>query len=172
MARTGMGSIDMTGEAFGVVAGFLSAMPAQQRWDDGVATLYAISLKDVPDQIGIEAVVALVKQVDYRPSPASVLRKVASITNPDVNTSGIWRRINYFITLIHPSLREHKQKYWLILGDLKQCDIDVVEYMGGWNAIGKRTPDENRKLINEWEQSYTPEQYIALPSEERKAIAK
>ncbi len=27
----------MTDKAFGTVAGILSAMPAQQRWDDGVA---------------------------------------------------------------------------------------------------------------------------------------
>ena len=163
----------MTEKAFGTVAGILSAMPAQQRWDDGVATLYAISLKDVPDQMGIDAVVTLVKQVDYRPSPASILRTIASATNPDLNASRIWGRIAGFVRSIHPSLREHKQKYWLLMGDLKQCDIDAVEYMGGWNAIGKRTPDENRKLIADWEQSFTPEQYIAsLPSEARKAIAR
>jgi hypothetical protein len=71
MVHIGTGSIDMTEKAFGTVAGILSAMPAQQRWDDGVAMGYAIALNGVDDKDGVEAVV--VRQAYNRCSIVSVV---------------------------------------------------------------------------------------------------
>jgi len=162
----------MTSDMFGVIAGLLSAMPAQQRWDDGVASLYAFALKDISDEDGWSAVTALIQTVDYRPSPASIIRKVALIKNPEIDTSRAMSRINRFIAYTHPSERDRQVQRYLDLGRLYQSDIELVEFLGGWNAIGNRTAEVNAKMVERWEKTQEQDKYPAIAQQSnRKAIA-
>ncbi len=130
----------MTEKAFGTVAGILSAMPAQQRWDDGVAMGYAIALNGVDDKAGIEAVIELLKTEDFRPSPAAILRKVQQMFN----------RICRYLADVHPSKRHTEESQWLLEGELHPFDIVAIKHIGGWGEAGRMNREQLLKSLDGW----------------------
>lgn len=136
----------MTDKTFGMVAGLLSAMPAQQRWDDGVAMGYALVLKDLDDDVLLKTVIRLVKGEDFRPSPSKILRSL----QPSVTKADIVSRIQRFIMYTHPSTRGIRELKWLSRGELKHEDLDAVAFLGGWNSIGQMSRAELITALEQW----------------------
>jgi hypothetical protein len=136
----------MTDKTFGMVAGLLSAMPAQQRWDEGVAMGYAFALEGIDDEALMKAVIRLVKSEEFRPSPSKILRSL----QPSVTKADIVNRIQRFIMYTHPSTRGIRELKWLSRGELKQEDLDAVAFLGGWNAIGQMSKAELISALEQW----------------------
>jgi hypothetical protein len=136
----------MTDKTFAMVAGLLSAMPAQQRWDEGVAMAYALVLKDIDDDVLIKSVIMLVKSDDFRPSPSKILRSL----QPSVTKADIVSRIQRFILYTHPSTRDMRELKWVTRGELKQEDLDAVAFLGGWNSIGQMSRAELISALEQW----------------------
>lgn len=140
----------MTDKAFGTVAGILSAMPAQQRWDDGVAVGYALSLKDVDDKTAIDVVIDMLKTEDFRPSPAAILRRVRGIRCGETSVIQMFNRICRFLSDVHPRMRTEREVEWLTDGDLHPFDIVAVKYIGGWQVAGKMDRDKLTSALRDW----------------------
>jgi hypothetical protein len=155
----------MTDKTFAMVAGLLSSMPAQQRWDDGVAMAYGIVLRDIDDDVLTRAVIKLVKSEDFRPSPSKILRSL----QPSVTKADIVSRIQRFIMYTHPSTRGIRELKWLSRGELKQEDLDAVAFLGGWNSIGVMTRAELISALEQWNVP-VPKTVQALQENRMKAI--
>ena len=150
MVRTGMGNINMTEKTFGTVAGILSAMPAQQRWDDGVATGYAIALREVDDKSGLDAVIALLKSEDFRPSPAMILRKVRTLQCGETSVIQMFNRICLYLSEVNPMHRQEKEPEWLTSGELHPFDLVAIKYVGGWTRAGQLNREQLLKTLEGW----------------------
>ena len=150
MVHIGTGSIDMTEKAFGTVAGILSAMPAQQRWDDGVAMGYAIALNGVEDKAGIEAVIELLKTEVFRPSPAAILRKVRGLRCGETSVQQMFNRICRYLADVHPSKRHTEESQWLLEGELHPFDIVAIKHIGGWGEAGRMNREQLLKSLDGW----------------------
>jgi hypothetical protein len=140
----------MTEKTFGTVAGILSAMPAQQRWDDGVATGYAIALRDVDDKSGLDAVIQLLKTEDYRPSPASILRKIRMMQCGETSVTQMFNRICRYLSDVHPMNRTEKEAQWLSEGELHPFDVVAIKYIGGWGRAGSMDRERLLKALDGW----------------------
>lgn len=164
----------MTDKAFGTVAGILSAMPAQQKWDDGVAVGYAIALKDVDDKTVIDVVIDLLKTEDFRPSPAAILRKVRGIRCGETSVIQIFNRICRFLADVHPKMRDDREKEWLIDGDLHPFDVVAVKHIGGWQAAGRMDRDQLISALREWtkEANESVQTLVQIDAPSMKAIEK
>jgi len=140
----------MTEKTFGTVAGILSAMPAQQRWDNGVATGYAIALRDVDDQSGLNAVIELLKSEDFRPAPASILRKVRAMQCGETSVRQMFNRICRYLSDVHPSQRNTNESKWLSDGELHPFDVVAIKYIGGWSKAGQMNGEQLLKTLELW----------------------
>ena len=140
----------MTEKTFGTVAGILSAMPAQQRWDDGVATGYAIALRDVDDKSGLDAVITLLKSEDFRPSPAMILRKVRSMQCGETSVIQMFNRICRYLSDVNPVHRQERETEWLSCGELHPFDVVAIKYVGGWSKAGIMNREQLLKALEGW----------------------
>lgn len=150
MVRIGMGNTNMTEKTFGTVAGILSAMPAQQRWDDGVATGYAIALRDVDDKSGLDAVIALLKSEDFRPSPAMILRKVRAMQCGETSVIQMFNRICQYLSDVNPVHRQEREGEMLRCGELHPFDVVAIKYVGGWSKAGSMNREQLLKALEGW----------------------
>jgi hypothetical protein len=119
----------MTETGFANVVGILSGMPAQTKWDDGVAMVYALVLRNHDDKRVLDAVAKLLHTEHFRPSVAMILESMGECHNID--------RIKRFITRVHPSMEDTQEILWLRRGLLNEHDLQYVQAQGGWANVRK-----------------------------------
>lgn len=119
----------MTEAGFANVAGILAGMPAQTKWDDGVAMVYAIVLRNHDDARVLSAVERLLHTEHFRPSVAQILESMGECHNIE--------RIKRFICRVHPSMEDTQEVLWLRRGLLNEHDLQYVQAQGGWANVRK-----------------------------------
>jgi hypothetical protein len=117
----------MTDNGFRNVAGILIGMPAQAKWDDGVAMAYAIALQPFNDDDVMRAVVKLLRTEEFRPAPAAIIKTFGGCHDMG--------RLMRFIQVVHPSREDTFERLWLEQGKLTHVDVAWVSDNGGWGAI-------------------------------------
>jgi hypothetical protein len=127
----------MTDSGFRNVAGVLIGMPAQAKWDDGIAMAYAIALQPFDDADVMQAVIKLLRTEEFRPSPAAIIKTLGGCHDMG--------RLMRFIQAVHPSREETQEYFWFNQGKLTQADIAYVNENGGWSAIRRGKPTAQRQ---------------------------
>jgi len=119
----------MTDIGFRNVAGILAGMPAQTKWDDGIAMAYGIALQPYDDADVLKAVVTLLRTEEFRPSPAAIIKGFGGCHDMG--------RIQRFIDRVHPAMELQNEYRWIEMAMLTDADVKWVRDNGGWGAIRK-----------------------------------
>jgi hypothetical protein len=131
----------MTDVGFRNVAGILSGMPAQTKWDDGIALAYGMALQPFSDDEVIKAVVTLLRTEEFRPTPAAIIKVMGKCHDMG--------RIQRFIDRVHPSMELQTEYRWIEMAMLTDADVKWVRDNGGWGAIRRGKPMAQKDVRGE-----------------------
>ena len=139
----------MTERVFETVANLLAVMPAQQPWDERVAMMYAVAMKDWHDDCVVYAVQKALTTSEFRPTPAKLRKLVIDAVVPGLTPLQIHSTITAIITRVVHTEREKYTAIGVQNGTLHPLVPNLVKAIGGWDAVRSRNTEDNYKLICE-----------------------
>jgi hypothetical protein len=139
----------MTDRTFVAVANLLAVMPSQQPWDERVAVMYAIAMRDWADSVVNYAIHKAISTQEFRPTPAKLRSIVLDTLTPSMTPRQAHSVIANIVTKVVHSERDKYVKAMVDIGDMNPIIPALITAIGGFNAIRSRTSEQNLELIIE-----------------------
>lgn len=157
----------MTEHTFAGVANILSAMPAQQPWDERTSTVYALALKDWDDSLATKAVMKALMTRKWRPSPSELREIALQVRRIKVPTPTMHEQIRHVVLYHQADERERAAERLIHAGKVSPLINEVVDRLGGWRSVGRMTAEELSggidKEMSECLESGVIEPMLSLP---------
>jgi len=138
----------MTEQIFARAANILAIMPSNIEWDERSNALYAFFMSDWNDDLVMATMKKALYDCKFRPTTSELAEIAFSIIKPHSNKDLMWDTITD-ITVKHiENGRNHALQNRINDGKADPMTPMLVEAMGGWGHIGRRSTDDNKERLN------------------------
>lgn len=137
----------MTEATFAVVANILSAMPAQQPWDDRTAAVYAIAMQSWDDNLTQKAVTKCLMTKRWRPTPSEIREVALQLKRVTVPSPTVHEQVRHVVLYYQPSERHAAAERLVKQGKISPSVPLVVSRVGGWRGIGSMSEETLSKAL-------------------------
>jgi len=153
----------MDKKTFSGMCAVLSTLPSQQKWDDGVASVYLMIMKEWDDRVVGALMRHILLHCEFRPTVAE-LRKIGLSLFGNVPTKA---QAAYNIKRIITHWAADRDKH---AEAIHPCLPMIVKDAGGWAALGLSNSEESMSMICEAYSNvmatHNMDSYLINPSED------
>jgi hypothetical protein len=153
----------MDKDTFKGMCAVLSTLPSQQKWDDGVASVYLMIMRPWDDRVVGAIMRHVLLQCEFRPTVAEI-RKIGLSLFGNVPTKA---QAMYDIKSIITRWGSDRDKH---AESIHPCLPMIVKNAGGWSVIGFSNSEENHVIVSEAYDkvmaTYNMDSYLINPSED------
>lgn len=156
----------MDKKTFSGMCAVLSTLPSQIKWDDGVASVYLMCMKDWDDRVVGALMRHVLMHCDFRPTVAELRRMGLQLFGNIPTKAQALNEIRKVITYWASNRDSHAF-------DIHACLPNIVKVAGGWNTLGMTTSEKADELLSEAYDtvigSVSMESYLIKPLEHKMA---
>lgn len=137
----------MTEAIYARAANILAIMPSNIEWDERSNALYAFLMSDWDDNLVLNTMKQALYQCKFRPTTAELAEIAFSIVRPNSSKDLMWDTICDLTVKYMVNLRSEKLQQLIDQGSADSLTPMLVESMGGWGQIGRRSTEENKERL-------------------------
>jgi hypothetical protein len=131
-------------------AGFCAIMqtlPAQNKWDDAIASVYLSAMSDWDDAVVGLVMKEVLNTCEYRPTIAEIRKIAIRLIDPKLSGDEIYQQIKSILNNVPPDNRTNHVHNMIATGKAKPELARVVAKCGGWPALRTMETQEVKSTV-------------------------